>query len=138
MATEYETRAEYLVLPADANDLYPLIFGGAFYSQMDRCAAIVARKFLKSTACKVAVTHISEVVFHLPSYSGEVLEIVGDVVSAHKKSIVIKVHAWRGQDLIATVKHVFISLAPLEDHILAQRPRTLPYMNHDKPYDPPN
>jgi len=130
--TQWEVRTKHLIETADTLVAYPLVFGGALYGQMDICAYLVARKFLHGTVASAAVTHKSNVTFYLPSYVGDVLDIVGDVVSANKKSIVIKVKAWRDIDLIADVEHVFISIDNTAG--LDTRPKRLPYVNHDKPY----
>ena len=108
--SEYSVSNEFFVMTADTNDLCPLIYGRQLWGEMDKAAAICSRKYLKGTATQVAVTHVAEVKFLMPSYSGDVLVIKADVVSAHEKSIVIEVKVTRDKDLIAEGRFVFISI----------------------------
>jgi acyl-CoA hydrolase len=125
----------YTILPADTNYMTPLVFGGAFFAQLDLCAAQTANRFLHaSTTCHAAVTHKAEVVFSKPTYSGDLIFMRGEIVEIGKKSIVVEVTANRekrgkpGRDLAAKARFVFISITDVKD--VADRPDLLKYAEH--------
>jgi len=132
MNTKFETN--FTILAANANDEYPLIFGGHFASQMDLCAAQTARRFLHESECDNAVTHKMEIEFAKPCYVGDLVYLSGEIVSTGKKSIVIQVRAERerrgipGRDFVALARFVFVSVKDMND--LGDRPEYLPYHPH--------
>lgn len=115
MQTKFETN--FIVMPTDCNYKTPLIFGGAFFSKMDLCAAVCASNLLRSSvSAEYAVTHkVLDLTFHRPTYMGEVIYLFAEVVELRKKAISIKVKAYReqrekeGRDFVAEGTFVFIS-----------------------------
>jgi acyl-CoA thioesterase YciA len=86
----------FVVMPTHTNYMYPLIFGGAFMSELDLCAATLVNKLVKkSTTIDNAVTHKADFTFHAPSYAGDVIYMDATVSELGKKSIVVKVEAYR-------------------------------------------
>lgn len=67
----------FLVLPEHTNDMAPLIFGGAFMSQLDLCAAMLTKNLLREpgTPADNAVTYKADFTFHAPSYQGDVIRM---------------------------------------------------------------
>ena len=141
MNTVFETN--FTVMPTDANYLSPLIFGGAFFSQMDLCAAQTANRALHDSttrpkpnqlSCKAAITHIAEVKWDKPCYVGDLIFLRGEVVEFGTKSIVVELSAWRekrgspDRDKVASGKFVFISIDNYDN--LDQHPDLLPYVPH--------
>lgn len=134
----------FTVFPEHTNSLSPLIFGGAFFAEMDKLAAIAVRRFLYSSpeGCKEAVTHKADVVFNKPSYLGDLMFLDAQIMSVgNTKSIVVNVKAHREtprfvndqhdgeiRELIAEVNFVFVSI--LEEEKVAEKPNLLPYHNH--------
>lgn len=132
METKFETN--FLVLPIHANDRSPLIFGGAFFSEMDLCAAQVANRALCSSEASYAVTHKAQVSWSKPSYVGDRIFLYGELVELGKKSMTINVKALRekprslDKDFIGEADFVFISVV---DSDLSTKPEFLPYKNHN-------
>lgn len=131
--TKYQT--SFTVMPVHTNWHYPLIFGGAFFSQLDLCAANTVRRFLyASQTCEAAVTHKAEVSFCKPTYAGDLINLTGEVVSAGKKSVVVTVRAYRENhqkqepDFVAEAQFVFVSVHNLNE--IASKPDLLPYAEH--------
>ncbi len=86
----------FVVMPVHTNYMYPLIFGGAFMSELDLCASILVNKLVKiSTEVDNAVTHKADFIFHAPSYAGDVIYMDATVEELGKKSIIVKVEAYR-------------------------------------------
>lgn len=86
----------FVVMPTHTNYMYPLIFGGAFMSELDLCAATLANGLVKrSSSVNNAVTHKADFTFHAPSYAGDVIYMNAEVVDLGKKSILIKVEGYR-------------------------------------------
>ena len=86
----------FVVMPLHTNYMYPLIFGGAFMSKLDLCAATLINGLVKrSSSVDNAVTHKANFTFHAPSYAGDVIYMDAEVVDLGKKSIVVKVEAYR-------------------------------------------
>ena len=86
----------FVVMPIHTNYMYPLIFGGAFMGELDLCAATLVNKLVKkSLTVDNAVTHKADFTFHAPSYAGDVIYMDASVVELGKKSIVVKVEAYR-------------------------------------------
>jgi acyl-CoA hydrolase len=86
----------FVVMPTHTNYMYPLIFGGAFMSELDLCAATLVNNLVKrSKSVDNAVTHKADFTFHAPSYAGDVIYMEAIVEELGKKSIVVKVQAYR-------------------------------------------
>lgn len=125
----------FTVMPTDANYLTPLIFGGAFFSQMDICAAQTVQKVLNgcNARAKHAVTHKAEVTWLKPCYIGDLIHLTGQVLSVSKKSLVIDVRAERQKRLDHTLEYVgsaefvFVTMDFPQD--LHNHP-SLPYKEH--------
>ena len=144
MNTVFETN--FTVMPTDANYMYPLIFGGAFFAQMDLCAARTANRFLyESNTCDGAVTHkVENLTFTKPCYVGDLIHLTGTVVQVGVKSVVVNVVAEREgvvpRDLrhplcnsfytekVAEGKFIFISIKKMD---LSDHPQFLQYVEHD-------
>jgi len=106
----------FVVMPIHTNYMYPLIFGGAFMSELDLCAATLVNKLVKkSTTVDNAVTHKADFTFHAPSYAGDVIYMDASVSELGKKSIVVKVEAHREprdseiRIHVSTAKFVFVT-----------------------------
>lgn len=132
MNIEFEN--SFTVMPKNANYMYPMIFGGDFYAELDLCVATCVNRFLHDSDCGGAVTHKSEVTFLAPTYVGDHIYMKSKVVSVGKKSIVVEVVAEREKrnsperDRVAEAKFVFVSIAHAKD--VAFRPDKLPYKDH--------
>jgi len=129
---------------------HPLVFGGAFFSEMDMTAAICAKRFLfNSPTCSEAVTHkVLDLEFCRPTYLGDLIRINAEVVSVGKKSLNIVVKAYRetkrtfggvnegkietGMEYVAGGKFVFVSIASCEG--VEDKPDLLPYAPHLIPH----
>lgn len=106
----------FIVMPKDCNYMFPLIFGGAFMAQLDLCAAILANRLVKiSDTVNNAVTFKADFEFSGPSYSGDIIRMVAGLLDLKKKSICIKVLAYREpresleKTLVATGNFVFVT-----------------------------
>jgi acyl-CoA hydrolase len=123
-------------MPADANWLTPLIFGGAFFSEMDICAARTVSKFLEHSpkGPLMAVTHKAEVTYMKPCYLGDLIILLGTVMEASGKHVTVEVTALRGADRVAGARFVFVSINSIDNAALAGKPEFLPYVNHGMEY----
>ena len=138
MLTKYET--SFTVYPTETNPMSPLIFGGAFFSQLDKAAATVVRRAIYSSdTCETSVTHKWEGTFHKPCYLGDLIHVIAEVVSMGHKSVVVEVKAKRENppepgmsdpvlELVAEAKFVFVTVKNADD--VAGKPKLLPYVNH--------
>lgn len=129
--TVYET--SFVVYPRHVNCRSPLIFGGAFFSEMDICAATVVKRFLyDSKTAKSAVTHKFEGTFLKPCYMGNLIFLDARITSVGVKSVVVEVKAYRdteaGQELVAEANFVFVTVA--NDDTVEDKPDKLPYHPH--------
>ncbi len=146
---EYTT--SFTVYPTDANCMTPLIFGGAFFSYMDKAAAVAVHRFLYgSKTCKTAVTYKFQGTFHRPCYIGDFIVLKAKIGKCGNKSIVATVEAWREatagngfssyggkyeeefyisqEEKVAEAEYVFITVR--DDKDVANKPNLLPYANH--------
>lgn len=127
-------QSNFTVYPEDANNSFPLIHGGSFFSHMDKLAASAAKRLLyESETCETSVTHKFEGVFHKPTYVGDLIFLEAEVVNLGKKSIALDVKAFRenrdnSRDLMAEAKYVFITI--VSDETIASKPDMLPYAEH--------
>lgn len=102
-------------MPSDCNYHYPMIFGGAFFAEMDLAAAITVSRLLQDSNCDSAVTHKFEGEFLSAAECGDIIFLNCEIVELRKKAVVVEVIAKRekrakkGQDLIAKAKFVFVT-----------------------------
>lgn len=128
----------FLVMPEDTNSSSPMIFGGAFFSKMDLCAAKAVRRLLYSSkTCSSCVTHKFEGTYHLPCYLGDLVFLEGEVIELRHKAIVVNVQGFREvnidrdsstRELVADAKFVFVAIINLDN--VQEKPNRLPYANH--------
>jgi len=134
MDTIFETN--FVVMPTDCNYLSPLIFGGAFFSKMDLCAACTVNRALHaSKTCEFAVTHKAETTYSKPCFLGDIIFLKGEIMKPlGKKSIVVQVTAERekrgspARDKVASGTFIFVTVAHADD--IVNRPDLLPYAHH--------
>jgi len=93
MNTKFSTN--FYVLSKHTNHKIPLIFGGAFFSELDLAAASCVRQVLYGTECDNAVTYKFEGTFHAPSFMGDIIYIDAEIVEMRYKTISVKVEAYR-------------------------------------------
>lgn len=110
-----------------------MIFGGAFFSHLDKAAATaVNRALYDSEGCRAAVTYKFEGSFHKPCYIGDLIFITAKIVSVGKKSVVVEVEAHRekrgDRELVADAKFVFVSIVDATQ--VGHKPELLPYAQH--------
>lgn len=83
-------KTSFVAFPADCNANPPMVFGGKLLSEMDRCAAITARRFLYESKIKDAVTVlINNVKFHAPAQVKDLIIVSATVREVGEKSITI-------------------------------------------------
>jgi acyl-CoA hydrolase len=131
-----EFRNSFVVMPRHTNYMFPMIFGGAFFAELDLCAAqCVTRLLHDSKTANGAVTYDYQGKFtHGPCYAGEMIFMKAKVVELGDKSIVIEVTAERERrgsphrDSVAWAKFVFITISYVPDP--QSRPDKLPYVDH--------
>lgn len=132
MNTEFETN--FTVMPEHTNYMLPLIFGGAFFSKLDLCAACCVKRFLQESKCEAAVTHLAETKFMKPCYLGDIVFMKAEIIEARVKSITVKVTAEREKrnslerDRVAEATFVFVSIEHAND--ISKKPDMLPYAPH--------
>jgi acyl-CoA hydrolase len=113
MNTYFETN--FVVMPADCNYMYPMIFGGSFFSKMDLAAAACVSRLLHDSECDSAVTHKFSGTFHAAAECGDLVFLKCEVVELRTKSIRVIVRATRekraepGTDYIAEAEFIFCS-----------------------------
>jgi uncharacterized protein (TIGR00369 family) len=81
------TRLVNLVFPNQTNHLGTL-FGGHALSMMDMAASIAAHRYCRNT---VVTASIERTDFLTPVYSGELVEVTGQVVRTGRTSLVVQV-----------------------------------------------
>ncbi len=92
-----------------------MVFGGAFFAELDKAAAVCVSRALHDSECDSAVTHKYEGTFHKPTYAGDIIFIDCEIVELRKKAIVVRVsayrekHAVKGRDFVAEANFVFVS-----------------------------
>ena len=115
-------KTSFTVMPDQTNYMYPMIFGGAFFSELDKAAACAATRAIYDSECDSSVTHKAEVTFHAPAECGDIIFIEANIVELRRKAIVIEVEAKREkrksgeQDKIANAWFVFVSRKNEEYH----------------------
>lgn len=125
----------FTVMPKHTNYMFPMIFGGAFFSEIDLCAAQCVNRLLHdSTTARAAVTHKFTGSYHKPTFVGDLVFLEGEVVKLGYKSVVVQVKAFRekrglpGRDFVAEAEFVFITVQDTND--VQNRPEFLPYVHH--------
>lgn len=135
----------WTIMPSDTNYMSPLVFGGAFFSHLDLCAAQTVSRFLYPSDCAAAVTHKASVTFMKPCYCGDIVFLRGEITGTGKKSISCRVTAqrerrylqllahqdpeWRAsKDLVASADFVFVAVQSVES--VHKKPDLLPYGYH--------
>ena len=111
MSVEFENH--FTIMPKDTNYMFPMVFGGAFFSEMDLTAANCVKKCLQKSENKnlKAVTHKANVCWLKPTWLGDIVKMKAEVVSLGKKSIVVKVLAFiDDNNVVAEAEFVFVSL----------------------------
>jgi len=143
MNLRHET--SFTVYPVDANSMFPMIFGGAFFSYLDKAAAVAVKRLLHdSPSCQTAVTHKFEGTYLKPCYVGDLIFIEAEIISLGKKSVVVQTKAFREKapskcdsakvatrELVADARYVFVTVEHDED--VGGRPESLPYHLHGLP-----
>jgi acyl-CoA hydrolase len=120
MNLEFET--SFAILPKHCNWMYPMIFGGAFFSELDLCAASCVNRLLHDSHCDTAVTHKYEGTFHAAAECGDIIFLRAEVVELRHKAVVVMVQAHRerrarpGRDFIAEAKFVYVTIKDGEFH----------------------
>ena len=105
----------FTVLPKHTNYMYPMIFGGSFFSEMDLCAASCVNRLLHDSECDSAVTHKFEGTFHAACECGDLVFLTAKITELRKKAVVVKVTAFRerrgkaGRDHVADANFVFVT-----------------------------
>lgn len=131
MNTKFETN--FWVFPEHTNHNFPMIFGGAFFAEMDKAAALCVKRFLyDSKTCEDAVTYKFDGEFLAPCYVGDLIYLYARVESAGKKSVVVKVTASRERtnttlEMVAVANFVFVTL---EAGKVKSEDGKLPYKEH--------
>lgn len=106
----------FVVMPTHCNYMFPMIFGGAFFSEVDLCAACCVNRLLHDSDCDSAVTYkVLDLTFHCPAYAGDIIFLKAEIVALRNKSITVRVTGERekrstaGQDHILDATFVFVS-----------------------------
>lgn len=118
MNLEHET--SFVVMPNMTNYMVgregrAVIFGGAFLSEMDLCAATCVSRLLQASDCNESVTHKVDVTFHSAALCGDIVFMRAEITGLRKKGIEVYVRAERekraveGRDLVASGSFVFVS-----------------------------
>lgn len=93
MNLEFETT--FTVMPKHCNYHFPMIFGGAFFSELDICAAMCVNRLLHDSDCDTAVTYKFEVTYHAAAESGDLIFMKAQVVELRRNAVVVEVKAHR-------------------------------------------
>lgn len=105
----------FTVLPKHCNYMYPMIFGGALFSELDLAAACCVNRLLHDSECDSAVTHKYEGTFHAAAEAGDIVFINAQIVELRRNAVVVQIVAHReqrakaGKDKIADAKFVFVT-----------------------------
>ena len=114
-----ELDTSFIVMPDMCNYMkiadQPMIFGGAFFAEMDKAAAICVSRLLHDSECDSSVTHKFSGTFHKPAKCGDTIFLAAKVTELRRKGIEITVVAEREErtspdrDKVAEAKFVFVS-----------------------------
>lgn len=111
--THFETN--FIVMPSQCNFLYPMIFGGALFSELDKAAACAVNRLLHHSECDSAVTFKFEGTFHAAAEAGDIVFIKAAILETRRNAIVVEVkaeferRAKPGRTKAADAKFVFVS-----------------------------
>lgn len=114
-ATNIKFTTNFVVMPSHCNYMYPMIFGGHFFSEMDLCAASCVSRLLHDSECDSAVTHKYSGIFHAPAECGDLIFLEAEVLELRTKSVRMKITGFRekratkGKDLVAEAEFVFVT-----------------------------
>jgi acyl-CoA hydrolase len=125
----------FTVMPMQTNYNYPMIFGGAFFAEIDLCAAQCVNRLLHdSPTCRTCVTHKAEVTFHKPCYAGDLIFLEAEVAELRHKAVKVLVKAFRERcgsstrDFVAESTFVFVTVSDVKN--VQDKPDLLPYAHH--------
>lgn len=141
--------SSFIVFPEHTNHMSPIIFGGKFMAELDLCAAKCVRRALyDSDWADGSVTYKMDVTFKLPCYQGDLIFLNAEIIDLGKKSITVKVKAYREQEEfrrtkdplrsgrkyqerveVAEANFVFITITANPEQI-QHKPYFLPYVEH--------
>lgn len=113
MNTHFDTT--FVVMPSHCNYMFPMVFGGHFFSEMDLCAASAVSRLLHDSECDSAVTHKFSGVFHDAAMCGDLIFLHAVITELRVKSVKVSVKAYRekrsekGRDFIAESEFVFVT-----------------------------
>src|SRR5258708_35733694 len=105
----------FVVMPKHCNYMYPMIFGGHFFSEMDLCAATCVTRLLHDSECDSAVTYKFEGTFHAACEAGDIVFLRAEIVELRRNAVVVNVKAHRerrpkgGKEHVADAKFVFVT-----------------------------
>lgn len=111
----------FTVFPQDCNP-YQKLFGGKILSELDVCAAKLARRFIYDTDCDGIVTlKINEVVFKKPAFVGDLILLHAEVVDVGESSVTIKTDVYRenmngDNEFMVSAEFVFVSVKDGHSH----------------------
>lgn len=111
----YET--SFVIMPTDANYMYPMVFGGAFFSKMDLAAAVCVSRAIRHSKCDSSVTHKFNGTFTAPAEVGHIIFLRAEIIDLGKKSLTVRVVAHRERrnseerDEVANCDFVFVTRA---------------------------
>jgi acyl-CoA hydrolase len=109
--------SNFTVMPDQCNYMFPMIFGGAFFSQIDLCAACCVTRLLHdSLLADSSVTYkVLDLTFHRAAECGDIIFMEADVVELRHKSVTVAIKAYRekrakpGREFIADATFVFVT-----------------------------
>lgn len=105
----------FTIMPKHCNYMFPMVFGGAFFSEMDLCAACCVNRLLHDSECDSAVTHKFSGTFHKPTECGDIIFLNAIVMQLGKKSVSVHVNAFvekraiKGKSFVAEADFVFVT-----------------------------
>lgn len=105
----------FTVLPKHTNYMYPMIFGGAFFSELDLCAASCVSRLLHDSDCDSAVTYKFEGTYHAAAECGDIIFMKATIVELRRNAVVIEVvaegekRAQAGRTKLADARFVFVT-----------------------------
>ncbi len=114
LETKHET--SFVVFPVDCNANPPMLFGGKVLSEMDRCAAIAARRLLYGSPATgdYVTVGVNNVKFIKSGQVKDLIYVKAEVVKLGEKSITINVVVEREtkdlkRETLATAEYVFVA-----------------------------
>lgn len=110
-----EFKTTFVVMPAHCNYMFPMVFGGHFFSEMDLCAASAVSRLLHDSICDSAVTHKFSGTFFDAAMCGDLIFLEAKITELRNKAVKVKVEAYREKraeswrDHIAEAEFVFVT-----------------------------